>query len=95
MTIQPTARRIRGGPRPTLIVTHAEDGGVTIEDVASGIVLSVIGTHPLANGPRSLVLEAYAREDGRLVMAGPIGGNDRAFSLQDKVLVLTADVDDG
>jgi hypothetical protein len=97
-SIEPTARparRLRGGPRPRLIVRHDEDGGITIEDIASGVVISIIGTHPLAHGPRSLVIEAYAREDGQLVMAGPIGGNDRPFSLKDKVLVLHTDVDDG
>lgn len=85
------ARRTKPGP---LLVSHGEDGGVTIQDQASGIILSVIGSHPLASGPRSLILEAYAYETGRVVMAGPIGANDRPFCLEHKVLVLTTDSDD-
>lgn len=91
MTTNVRPARRRGGPRPVLSVRHEDDGGLTIQDHHSGIVVSIIGSHPLASGPRSLVLEAYAFEMGRRVMAGPIGANDHPFSLEHKVLVLTSE----
>lgn len=91
-TVRPARRR--GGPRPVLSVRHEDDGGLTIQDHHSGIVVSIIGSHPLASGPRSLVLEAYAYETGRRVMAAPIGANDHPFSLEHKVLVLTSEPDE-
>ena len=50
--------------RNPLTVTRDSDGGITVHDKASGIVLSVVGTHPLASGPRGLFIEAYAYRGG-------------------------------
>lgn len=52
------ARR-QEGKRVPLTVTHDDDGGLTIHDQASGLVVSVIATHPLVNGPKGLVIEVY------------------------------------
>lgn len=53
--------------RPPLSVTRDSDGGLTIHDPASGIVLSVISSHPYASGPKSLTVEAYAYRGGDIL----------------------------
>lgn len=50
--------------RDPLIVTHDDDGGITVRDPQSNIVLSVISSHPAANGPRTVIVEAYHYESG-------------------------------
>ena len=54
----------RASQRPALTVTRDNDGGLTVHDSQSGIVLSVIGTNPAANGPKGLFVEAYAYAGG-------------------------------
>ena len=50
--------------RKAITVTRDDDGGLTLHDPASGLVLSVIATHPDANGPRGLFVECYAYAGG-------------------------------
>lgn len=50
--------------RPPIKVTRDDDGGLTLHDPLSGIVLSVIATHPAANGPKGLYVEAYSYQPG-------------------------------
>jgi len=50
--------------RPALAVTRDSDGGLTIHDPQSGLVVSLIATHPDANGPRGLTVEVYAYRGG-------------------------------
>jgi hypothetical protein len=50
--------------RPSIHVTRDEDGGLTLSDPASGVVLSVISTNPAASGPIGLYVEAYAYRGG-------------------------------
>jgi hypothetical protein len=40
-------------------VTHDSDGGCTVTDVRSGLRVSIIGTHPDANGPIGVTIEVY------------------------------------
>lgn len=54
-----TPRQKRDGVRVRLNVTQDEDGGVTVGDPQSGLVLSIIPSHPASNGPRTLLVEAY------------------------------------
>ena len=55
--------------RPELLISHDSDNGVTLRDPLSGVVLSIISTHPLANGPKGLIVEAYSIESGRQMLA--------------------------
>ena len=48
-----------------LEVVLDNDGGVTLRDRISGVVLSIIGTHPDANGPKGLIVEANAWESDK------------------------------
>lgn len=63
----PNGRRARTERTP-LVVTHEEDGGLTIHDEASGVVLSVIATHPSASGPKGLFVEAYAYASAKSIV---------------------------
>jgi len=54
--MSPKRQRERRAPT----VTHDGDGGVTIHDIDTGIVVSIISSSPYANGPRSLIIEPYA-----------------------------------
>lgn len=62
-------RAIARGERPRIDVTRDDDGGITAYDPFSGVVLSVISTHPLASGPRGLIVEAYAYQSGQKMEA--------------------------
>ena len=57
----PNGRRIKG-ERPKLTVTHDDDGGITVKCPQSGMVFSIIETHPSALGPKGAFVEAYAYE---------------------------------
>lgn len=61
----------RSKSRPALIVTRDDDGGLTIRDPQSDLVLSIIATHPDASGPRGVTLEVYDYR-GRDVLASNI-----------------------
>jgi hypothetical protein len=54
----------RTNKRPAITVTRDDDGGLTLHDPQSGLVLSVIATHPDANGPRGLFVECYRYKGG-------------------------------
>jgi hypothetical protein len=54
------------GPSP-ITVTHDKDGGVTIHEFGSDIVISIIGKPREANGPRTVTIEAYAYPMGKRV----------------------------
>lgn len=54
----------RKDKRPRLGVTRDDDGGLTIHDPQSDLVVSIIATNPLANGPRGLFVEVYAYRGG-------------------------------
>jgi len=49
-----------------LNVAKDTDGGVTIRDEATGVVVSVIGTNLDANGPRGVVIEVWDYRGGRI-----------------------------
>lgn len=50
--------------RPPLTVEHDSDGGLTIHDPQSNLVVSLVSTHPAASGPRGLYVEVYAYNGG-------------------------------
>ena len=45
--------------RPPLKVTPDSDGGITVRDPQSDLVLSIIATHPSANAPKGVYVEVY------------------------------------
>jgi len=49
-----------------LSVTKDTDGGVNVRDETTGLIVSVIGTHPDSNGPQGVVVEVY-QNAGRFV----------------------------
>lgn len=55
---------IRRHQRPRMEVTRDDDGGITVNDPHSGVVLSVVSSHPDINGPVGLHVEAYVFESG-------------------------------
>ena len=70
--------------RHRMVITQDSDGGITVNDHKdSGLVVSIISSHPAANGPRTLLIEVYPYEGNRKadfqrVMADRAG---RAFVL--------------
>lgn len=50
-------------------VTKDDDGGLTIHDVGTGLVVSIISTHPAASGPHGLTIEVYDYK-GRDILSG-------------------------
>jgi hypothetical protein len=50
--------------RAALEVRRDSDGGLTIRDPQSDLMLSVMPTNPDANGPRGLYVEVYAYQGG-------------------------------
>jgi len=50
--------------RPSISVTRDADGGLTLHDPQSDLVVSLIATHPDANGPHGLYVEVYAYAGG-------------------------------
>lgn len=67
--------------RPRLLVTHDEDGGITIQCPQSGVVLSVIETHPSASGPKGTFVEAYAYESKHTISAQDASRPDAPHSV--------------
>ena len=53
--------------RPVITVTRDDDGGLTIHDPDTDLVVSLITTHPDANGPRGLHIEVYAYRGGEVM----------------------------
>ena len=49
----------RGRGVRAVAVTYDDDGGCTVKDIRSGLVVSIIGTHPDANGPIGIYVEVY------------------------------------
>lgn len=50
--------------RKRLNVEHDSDGGLTIHDPHSDLVVSIISTHPAASGPHGLTVEVYDYRSG-------------------------------
>lgn len=50
--------------RPLISVTRDADGGLTLHDPQSDLVVSIIATHPDIHGPRGLFVEVYAYNGG-------------------------------
>ena len=48
--------------RPKIVVTHDDDGGVTVRCPLSGVVISVIETHPDVIGTKAAIVEVYPYE---------------------------------
>lgn len=53
--------------RIPLVVTRDTDGGITVHDRASGVVLSIIATYPTANGPHGVTVEVYSYHGGDIL----------------------------
>ena len=51
--------KIKGKGVRAVSVKYDDDGGCTVTDVRSGLRVSVIGTHPSANGPTGVYVEVY------------------------------------
>ena len=58
-------------------IKYDEDGGITVHDVQSDVVLSIIGTHPDSNEPKGLIVEAYAYSIGKTVVHRLLNGGRR------------------
>jgi hypothetical protein len=43
----------------SVAVTYDDDGGCTVRDTRSGLLVSIIGTHPDASGPIGIHVEVY------------------------------------
>ena len=52
--------------RRSITISRDDDGGLTLHDPQSDLVVSVIATHPDANGPRGLFVEVYAYRGGEV-----------------------------
>lgn len=53
--------------RPALEITRDPDGGITVHDPGSDLVVSIIATSPAANGPHGLHVEVYAYRGGAVL----------------------------
>lgn len=65
-------RHVRVHPK----VTYDDDGGLTIHDVQSNLVVSIIGTHPDASGPRGLHIEVYDYNGREVLMEDAVQMRD-------------------
>lgn len=64
--------------RPRLVVTHDDDGGITVNDKAyTGLMVSIIGSHPDANGPKALHVEVYPYTGEQDVVVNSVPGRSQ------------------
>lgn len=53
-------------------VTRDSDGGLTVHDKRSGVIVSILPSHPGSNSPASLTLEVYAYTTGKVAQVETI-----------------------
>lgn len=75
--------------RPALTVDHDSDGGLTIHDPQSDLVVSIITTHPNASGPRGLYVEVYDYR-GRNVIGQDVPGDNEPIATRIRHHLTTA-----